>query len=326
MTKIGNIEFENTPVILAPMDDITGFAFREICKQHGADLMFTEFVSSDALIRGVEKSLKKIIIPENHRPMGIQIFGNNVDSVKEATVLAEQNTPDLIDLNFGCPAKKLVGKGCGAALLKDIDKMISIAAAAVKSTSLPVTAKTRLGWNEKNKNILDVAERLQDMGIAAITIHGRTRSQQYSGEADWTLIGKVKNNPRMHIPVIGNGDINSAQKAKEMLERYHVDGLMIGRASIGNPWLFSEIKSFLFEEKLLSAPSLKEKVEVCRRHLDYTIEEKGEKIALFVMRKQYNNYFKGIPGFKKYRLKLLTSESYQEIQDLLNLIPTLEFC
>ncbi|MBA4322699.1 MAG: tRNA dihydrouridine synthase DusB, partial [Odoribacter sp.] len=273
MTKIGNIEFENIPVILAPMDDVTGFAFREICKQHGADLMFTEFVSSEALIRGVEKSLKKITVPENHRPIGIQIFGNNIDSIIQATILAEQNSPDLIDLNFGCPVKKLVGKGCGAALLKDIDKMVSIAEAAVKSTALPITVKTRLGWDEKNKNIVDVAERLQDVGIAAITIHGRTRSQQYSGEADWTLIGEVKNNPRMHIPVIGNGDINSPQKAKEMLNRYHVDGLMIGRASIGNPWLFNEIKSVLFKATQLSVPSLREKVDVCRQHLEYTIQE-----------------------------------------------------
>lgn len=325
MTKIGNIIFENIPVILAPMEGVTNFIFRDLCKQFGADMMFTEFVSSEALIRGVEKSFHKIMIHENQRPMCIQIFGNNVDSMKSAAYLAEQCNPDSIDLNFGCPVKKLVSKGCGSALLNNIPLMEMITKEVVKSTRVPITVKTRLGWDEKNKNIVDIAERLQDCGIAAITIHGRTRSQLYSGKADWSLIGEVKKNQRMKIPVIGNGDIDNPQTTKKMIDTYNVDGIMIGRASIGNPWIFNQIKSFLQSNIETAKPLLSEKADVCIWHLQTMTQNKGERIGILEMRKHYYHYFKSVPNFKTIKLKLLTSNNYDEIVSILHEIKSEKF-
>lgn len=320
MTKVGNILFTNLPVILAPMEGVTSFAFRELCKQYGADMMFTEFVSSEALIRGVEKSFQKIEIHASQRPMGIQIFGNKADSMKVAAQLAEQCNPDSIDLNFGCPVKKLVTKGCGAALLNDLPLMESIIKEVVKNSKLPVTVKTRLGWDEKSKNIVDVAERLQDCGIAAITIHGRTRAQMYLGNADWSLIGAVKNNPRMKIPVIGNGDITNPQIAKQRIDETGIDGIMIGRASIGNPWIFKQVKDLLFNDAESSSPTLNERAEVCLNHLQMAVKDKGERYGIIELRRHYAHYFKGITNFKPVKLQLLTFTKVNEIIGVLKKI------
>jgi len=305
MVQIGDVYLGEVPVILAPMEDITDPPFRYICKKLGADLMFTEFISSEGLIRDASKSLKKLDVSEEERPVGIQIFGHNTESMVVAARMAEAAGPDIIDINFGCPVKKVVSKGAGAAMMKDPVKMAEICSAVVKTTSLPVTVKTRLGWDESSKNIIDVTMRLQDTGIKALAIHARTRAQQYKGTADWSLIGEVMKLPGLSIPVFGNGDITSGEKAMEVLHKYNVDGLMIGRAAIGNPWIFSELKTHLRGEKSFSPPSLKEKIEICRLHIAKSIEWKGEKRALFEMRKHYAHYFKGLNDFKPFKIRLM---------------------
>jgi len=316
MIEIGNIKFENTPIALAPLEDITDPPFRAVCKKLGADLLYTEFIASEGLIRDAQKSVAKLNFDESERPIGIQIFGHDIDSMIKATEIAEKAKPDLIDINFGCPVRKVVNKGGGAALLKDIPKMIKMTEAVVKTTSLPVSVKTRLGWDENHKDIVDIAEMLQDIGIIAITIHGRTRNQLYGGKADWTLIGEVKNNPRMKIPVIGNGDITTPEIAKEMLDKYGVDGIMIGRGAIGNPWIFKNIKSYLDKGKHIDLPSIAERVDICRMHLLRSIEIKEERRAIFEMRKHYGNYFKGLYDFKQFRSQLVSVESLMELDDI----------
>ncbi|MDP4281383.1 MAG: tRNA dihydrouridine synthase DusB [Bacteroidota bacterium] len=318
MTKIGNIELGESPLILAPMEDVTDSPFRAICKSFGADLLITEFISSEGLVREAEKSRMKMLFREEERPIGIQIFGHSVENMQQAAEIAAAQNPDFIDLNFGCPVRKVVVKGGGAALLNDIPKMIRMTEAVVKSTSLPVTAKTRLGWDESRKDIVDIAEKLQDAGIQAISIHARTKAQLYGGKADWTLIGEVKNNPRMKIPVFGNGDITSAIIAKEMKERYGVDGLMIGRAAIGNPWIFREIRAWLDREVLIPPVTMAERIDVLKEHLRRSIDYKGERRAILELRKFYGGYFKGIPGFKKNRLKLVTADTFEEVLTILD--------
>ncbi len=315
--KIGNILFDEYPLILAPLEDITDLPFRLICKQQGADLMYTEFISSEGLIRDAQKSVIKLKLVDEERPMGIQIFGHDTNSMIRATEIAEQANPDLIDINFGCPVRKVTGKGAGAAMLRDVPKMIEITEAVVKATRLPVTVKTRLGWDEESKNIVEVAEQLQDTGIAALTIHGRTRSQLYRGVADWTLIGEVKNNPRMSIPIIGNGDITGAEVALEMRNRYGVDGLMIGRAAIGNPWIFREIKQYFHDGNMPPTPDIKDRVEVCKQHLLHSAQYKGERRGMFEMRKHYTNYFKGFPNFKPFKMKLMGTEEVETVVNIL---------
>lgn len=314
---IGKTDLGKFPVILAPLEDITDSAFRTICRLHGADMVYTEFVSSEALVRSAVKSSNKMLFDETERPLGIQIFGNSVESMKNAALLAEELNPDLIDINFGCPVRKVAMKGAGAGLLNDIPLMVAITREVVNSVKLPVTVKTRLGWDEKSKVIVDVAEQLQDVGIQAITIHGRTRAQMYSGEADWTLIAEVKNNPRMKIPVIGNGDITTAQKAAEMFNKYGVDAIMIGRAAIGNPWIFQDSKAFIHNGELNPPPDLQERITVSLSHLKLAIEKKGERKGIIEMRKHYAGYFKGLPGFKKVRMEMLTRQSFIEIKEIL---------
>jgi nifR3 family TIM-barrel protein len=318
---IGKTDLGKYPLILAPLEDITDSAFRTICRAHGADMVYTEFVSSEALVRCALKSSNKMLFNESERPIGIQIFGNNVEAMKNAALLAEEQNPELIDINFGCPVRKVAMKGAGAGLLNDIPLMIAITREVVNAVRLPVTVKTRLGWDENTKIIVDVAEQLQDTGIHALTIHGRTRAQMYSGEADWTLIGEVKNNPRMHIPVIGNGDITTAQKAVEMFNRYGVDAIMIGRAAIGNPWIFNEVKAFILKGEIIHPPDLKERIAVSLSHLKLAIEKKGEHKGIIEMRKHYAGYFKGMPGFKKVRMDILTRQSLTEIEAILSNLP-----
>ncbi|MGB1041696.1 MAG: tRNA dihydrouridine synthase DusB, partial [Flavobacteriales bacterium] len=297
MVKIADIELGDFPLLLAPMEDVSDPPFRALCKQHGADLMYTEFISSEGLIRDAAKSVKKLDIFEYERPVGIQIFGSNINSMRQATELTEKANPDIIDINYGCPVKKVAGKGAGAGILQDIPKMVEMTKEIVNSTSLPVTVKTRLGWDDNTKYIIEVAERLQDVGIKAISIHGRTRKQMYKGEADWSLISEVKHNPRMHIPVFGNGDINSPQKAVEYKNRYGVDGVMIGRASIGNPWFFNQVKHFIKTGEELPKPSINDRVDVVKKHLEMSLEWKGEHEGIVEMRRHYSNYFKGIRDF-----------------------------
>ena len=316
--KISHIELPDFPLLLAPMEDVSDPPFRFVCKQNGADLMYTEFISSEGLIRDAAKSMKKLDIFEYERPIGIQLFGGDIEHMKEAALIAEQAKPDIIDINYGCPVKAVACRGAGAALLQDIPKMVTMTAEIVKAVKLPVTVKTRLGWDDNTKNIVDVAERLQDIGIAALSIHGRTRKQMYKGPADWSLIAAVKNNPRMHIPIFGNGDVDSPEKAKLMRDRYGVDGVMIGRASIGHPWLFNEIKYFLKNGTHLAAPTTDQRVEVCRTHLMKAVEWKGTKGGILETRRHYSNYFKGLGHIKDYRMQLVTSESLDEINSLLN--------
>jgi len=318
--KIENINLGSFPLMLAPMEDVSDPPFRAICKENGADIMYTEFISSEGLIRDAEKSTMKLDIYDEERPIGIQIFGGNIESMKLATAICEQANPDIIDINYGCPVKKVACKGAGAGILQDIPKMVKMTKEIVKSTSLPVTVKTRLGWDENSKYIVEVAERLQDVGIKAISIHGRTRKQMYKGEADWTLIGEVKNNPRMHIPVFGNGDINSGEKALEMKKKYGIDGVMIGRAAIGYPWIFNEIKSYLKNKEIISKPTIEDRVRVCKRHLKHSIAWKGERLGIFETRRHYTNYFRGIPHFKDHRIKLVSSENPSEILEILESI------
>lgn len=321
MVKIGNIELGEFPLLLAPMEDVSDPPFRALCKKEGADLMYTEFISSEGLIRDAHKSVQKLDIYEEERPIGIQIFGGEMDSMIRATEIVSAAEPDLIDINYGCPVKKVVCKMAGSGILQDIPRMVKLTEAVVKATDKPVTVKTRLGWDDQTKYIVDVAERLQDVGIKAISIHGRTRKQMYKGEADWSLIGAVKNNPRMQIPVFGNGDIDSPQKAVEYKNRYGVDGVMIGRAAIGYPWIFREIKHFIKTGEILPSPSISDRASAVRTHLLKSIEWKGQKLGVLEMRRHYTNYFKGLPGIKDYRLQLVSND---DTAALLNIIDEIE--
>lgn len=318
MVKIGNIELPDFSLLLAPMEDVSDPPFRALCKKHGADLMYTEFISSEGLIRDAHKSKMKLDIFDQERPVGIQIFGGDIEAMGEAAEIVEAANPDLIDINFGCPVKKVVCKGGGAAILQDIPKMVRLTERIVKSTNLPVTVKTRLGWDDKSKFIVDVAERLQDVGIKALSIHGRTRAQLYKGEADWTLIGEVKNNPRMNIPIFGNGDIDTPEKAKEYKEKYGVDGIMIGRASIGNPWVFNQIKHYFKTGEHLPAATIEQRVEAAKFHLLEEIRWKGEKLGVCEMRRHYTNYFKGYPGIKDFRQQLVTVDEHAELENVMD--------
>lgn len=315
--KIRDIDLGDFPLLLAPMEDVSDPPFRALCKKNGADLMYTEFISSEGLIRDAAKSVQKLDIYEYERPIGIQIFGYDIDSMRRTTEIVEQTNPDIIDINYGCPVKKVAGKGAGAGILKDIPKMVEMTAEIVKSTHLPVTVKTRLGWDDDTKYIEEVAERLQDVGIEALSIHGRTRKQMYKGEADWRLISAVKNNPKIKIPIFGNGDIDSPEKAVEYKKKYGVDGVMIGRASIGYPWIFNEIKHFVKTGKHLAPPSVSDRVAAARTHLDMSVDWKGEILAINEMKRHYSNYFKGISHFKNYRIKLVTSFDLNEVYDTL---------
>ena len=317
MVKIGDLNLGEFPLLLAPMEDVSDPPFRYVCKLHGADLMYTEFISSEGLIRDAAKSIKKLDVFPYERPIGIQLFGSNIESMREAALIAEKANPNLIDINYGCPVKNVACKGAGAALLQDIPKMVQMTSEIVKAVKLPVTVKTRLGWDDTTKNVAEVAERLQDIGIQALTIHGRTRKQMYKGGADWTLIGEIKKNPRINIPIFGNGDVTTPEKALEMRNTYGVDGVMIGRASIGNPWIFNEIKHFLKTGEIVSPPTINDRVEVCRAHLNKSVEWKGEKLGVIEMRTHYGNYFRGIDHFKDYRTKLVTLNSYSEINEVL---------
>ena len=308
MVKIGDIELPDFPLLLAPMEDVSDPPFRALCKENGADVVYTEFISSEGLIRDAVKSTMKLDIYEKERPVGIQIFGANLDSMLRSVEIVEKSNPDIIDINFGCPVKKVVSKGAGAGILKDLDLMESLTREMVKRTHLPITVKTRLGWDENSIKIEEVAMRLQDVGVQALTIHGRTRKQMYKGEANWSLIAKVKENPNIHIPIFGNGDIDSPQKALDYKNRYGIDGIMIGRAAIGYPWIFNEIKHFMATGNELRPPSISERVDVAKRHLDFSLEWKGERLGIFEMRRHYTNYFKRIPDFKSYRTRLVETE------------------
>ncbi|WP_417884577.1 tRNA dihydrouridine synthase DusB [Zunongwangia sp.] len=308
MAKIGDIDVGDFPLLLAPMEDVSDPPFRALCKEQGADVVYTEFISSEGLIRDAAKSTMKLDIYEKERPVGIQIFGANLESMLQSVEIVEKSGPDIIDINFGCPVKKVVSKGAGAGILKDVDLMVSLTEAMVKHTKLPVTVKTRLGWDHDSIKILEVAERLQDVGCKAISIHGRTRAQMYKGEANWQPIAEVKNNPRMHIPVFGNGDVDTPERALEMRDKYGLDGAMIGRASIGYPWFFREVKHYFETGKHLAPPTLQERVGAARRHLQMAIDWKGEKLGVFETRRHYTNYFKGIPHFKEFRMKMVTSD------------------
>ena len=324
MVKIANIELPDFPLLLAPMEDVSDPPFRAVCKKHGADLMYTEFISSEGLIRDAIKSRQKLDIFEEERPVGIQIFGGDEEALSLSAKICETVNPDLIDINFGCPVKKVVCKGAGAAILKDIDGMVRLTKACVNAVSKPVTVKTRLGWDESSRNIEEVAERLQDIGIAALSIHGRTRAQMYKGDADWTLIAKVKNNPRITIPIFGNGDIDSPQKALEYKNRYGVDGIMIGRAAIGHPFIFEEVKHYFATGEILAAPSIEQKVDVAIEHLTNSIKWKGEKLGILEMRRHYSNYLKGISHVKEIKNKIVSSLELQEILELLDVVKGME--
>jgi len=315
--QIGNIDLGEFPLLLAPMEDVSDPPFRYVCKQNGADMMYTEFISSEGLIRDAAKSRQKLDIFEYERPIGIQIFGSSIESMREATQIATKANPDLIDINYGCPVKNVACRGAGASLLQDIDKMVAMTKAVVEATHLPVTVKTRLGWDDNTKNVYTVAERLQNVGIKALTIHGRTRAQMYKGEADWQLIREVKKNPQIGIPIFGNGDIDSPEKAAAWKREFDVDGMMIGRASIGNPWIFREIKYFLKTGNFFPKPTIEERVKVCKTHLQKSIAWKGPKTGIFEMRRHYANYFKGMEHFKETRMKLVASENIDEIYDIL---------
>jgi len=306
LIKIGSVELPEFPLLLAPMEDVSDTPFRALCKEQGCDMMYTEFISVEGLIRDAEKSVRKLDIYEEERPIGVQIFGAEYDSMMRAAEIVEEAKPELLDINYGCPVQKVVCKLAGAGILKDIPKMVSLTEAVVKSTNLPVTVKTRLGWDDHSIYIEDVAERLQDIGIKALTIHARTRAQMYKGHSDWSWISKVKNNPRIHIPIFGNGDIDSPQKALEFKNRYDVDGIMIGRASIGYPWIFREIKHYFNTGEILPPPSLEERVNAALNHLKNSIRWKGERLGVLEMRRHYTNYFKGLPGIKEHRAKLVT--------------------
>ncbi len=320
MIRIGDFQLEGTPLFLAPMEDVTDTSFRLICKEFGADVVISEFASSDALIRDVKQTQLKLRFNEKERPFGIQIFGNNADSMCEAASIVEDYKPDFIDINWGCPVKKVAGKGSGSGMLQNIPLLIDITKRIVNTVKIPVTVKTRLGWDETNKPIVNLTEQLQDIGVQAISIHGRTRSMMYRGEADWMLIGKIKENPRITIPIIGNGDITSSEKALYAKEHYHVDGIMIGRGAIGNPWIFTNSKLLIEKNIICPPPGIKERLSVCKRHFDLTIENKGEHYGILTMRKHYKNYFRELINFKETRIRLLTSNSLNEIQEIFRYI------
>jgi len=313
LPKIGNIELPDFPLLLAPMEDVSDPPFRKLCKEQGADVVYTEFIYSEGLIRDAAKSVIKLDIYEKERPVGIQIFGAELDSMLQAVDIVEKSNPDIIDINFGCPVKKVVCKNAGAGILRDIPLMVKLTEEIVKRTQLPVTVKTRLGWDNNSIKIVEVAERLQDVGIQAISIHGRTRVQMYKGEADWKPIADVKNNQRMHIPVFGNGDVDTPEAAVKMRDEFGLDGAMIGRASIGYPWFFNEVKHYFKTGEHLAPPSMQERVDAARRHLQMAIDWKGEKLGVFETRRHYTNYFKGIPHFKEYRMKMVTSDDAADV-------------
>ncbi len=318
--NIGNIELPDKPIFLAPMEDVTDTSFRNICKHFGADMMYTEFVASEALIRNVKKTFKKLEISDNERPIGIQLYGHNIDAMVEAAKISTEAKPDLIDINYGCPVKKIANRGAGAGMLRNIPKMIKVTTEIVKATNLPVTVKTRLGWDFENLIIADIAEALQDTGIKALTIHGRTRTQMYKGKSDWTLIEKIKNNSRIKIPIIGNGDIDSPQKAKQAFDKFGVDGIMIGRATYGRPYIFKEIKYFLENNKEMPPLTLKEKVELAKMHFSQSVKYKGNKRGVYEMRRHLIAYFKGIPNFKDMRMKLVTTNEPELVLKLIDQI------
>lgn len=318
--KIADIELGEKPLFLAPMEDVTDPSFRYMCKRFGADVVTTEFISSDGLIRDAWKSRAKLNIDEAERPVGIQIYGHLIEPMVEAARIAETANPDFIDINFGCPMKKIAGRGAGSGMMRDVPLMVEMTRQIVEAVKKPVTVKTRLGWDEESKNIEEIALRLQDAGIAALTIHGRTRAQMYRGEADWSLIGKIKNDPRIHIPIIGNGDIDSAPKAKEYFDRYGVDGIMIGRATYGRPWIFREVKHYLQTGELLPQPSVEERVAIAKEHLRKSLEVKGDRVGILELRRHLTNYFKGLPDFKQTRLKLVTSYDPEEISSTLDYV------
>ncbi|HEX5026484.1 MAG TPA: tRNA dihydrouridine synthase DusB [Agriterribacter sp.] len=318
--QIGSIQLPDFPLLLAPMEDVSDPPFRFVCKQNGADLMYSEFISSEGLIRDAIKSKQKLDFSEFERPFGIQMFGGDEEALSLSAKIIDAVQPDLVDINFGCPVKKVVCKGAGAAVLKDIDLMVRLTEAVVRSTSLPVTVKTRLGWDDDSKNIEEVAERLQDVGVKALTVHGRTRAQLYKGDADWSLIAAIKNNPRIYIPIFGNGDIDSPQKAVEYKRRFGVDGIMIGRAAIGYPWIFREIKHYVQTGEFLAPPTLGERIEVCRTHLRKSVEWKGPVLGILEMRRHYANYLKGLPHIKDFRMQLVTVKSQMEVEDVLEKI------
>ncbi|HTI09321.1 MAG TPA: tRNA dihydrouridine synthase DusB [Puia sp.] len=320
--KIGNIVLPEFPLLLAPMEDVSDPPFRTVCKENGADLLYTEFISIESLVKGAIKSRKKLDIFQDERPVGIQVFGGDEDSMALAARIVEAANPDLLDINFGCPVKGIVGRGAGAGVLKDIDRMVRLTKAAVEATKLPVTVKTRLGWDDQTKNIEEVALRLQDTGIKALAIHGRTRCQLYKGEADWTLIGKVKNNPRIHIPIFGNGDINSPEKALEYKNRYGVDGIMVGRAAIGYPWIFREIRHYYTTGQRLAPPTIQERVAVCKRHLEKSVEWKGPLMGINEMRGRYAGYLKGLPGIKDFQKQLVQLRTREEVEEVLDAVQT----
>ncbi|MES2731873.1 MAG: tRNA dihydrouridine synthase DusB [Bacteroidota bacterium] len=318
MVHIRNIALGDFPLLLAPMEDVSDPPFRAVCKAHGADLMYTEFISSEGLIRDAAKSLQKLDIFEYERPVGIQLFGSEIEHMRMSAEIATQVSPDLIDINYGCPVKNVACRGAGAALLQDIPKMVRMTEAVVKATHLPVTVKTRLGWDDSTKNVMDVAERLQDIGIEALTIHGRTRVQMYKGAADWTLIAEIKNNARIRIPIFGNGDIDSPEKALEYKDRYGVDGIMVGRAAIGNPWIFNEIKHYLSTGEHLAPPTIAARVAVCKQHLEFSVRWKGPKVGIFEMRQHYTNYFRGMDHFKPYRMRLVQADTFDDACQILD--------
>lgn len=318
MVKIGNIEIGDFPLLLAPMEDVSDPPFRAVCKANGADLMYTEFISSEGLIRNAAKSVEKLDIYDYERPIGIQIFGDKIASMREAATIAEEAQPEIVDINYGCPVKKVACKGAGAGILLDIPKMQEMTEEIVKQVSLPVTVKTRLGWDDSTIRIVEVAKRLQDVGIKALTIHGRTRQQMYKGEADWEKIAEVKNHPDIHIPIFGNGDIDSPEKALDYKNKYGVDGIMIGRAAIGYPWIFNEIKHFLKTGTKLEPPTIADRVAVANEHLNFSVEWKGEMKGIFEMRRHYTNYFRGIQHFKPFRTRLVEATSHQEIKNILD--------
>lgn len=320
MVKIGNISLPDFPLLLAPMEDVSDPPFRRLCKMHGADLMYSEFISSEGLIRDAIKSRQKLDIFDYERPVGIQIFGGDEEAMAMSARIVETVEPDIVDINFGCPVKKVVTKGAGAGVLKDIDLMVRLTKAVVDSTHLPVTVKTRLGWDNDSINIKEVAERLQETGIKALSIHGRTRAQMYKGEADWTLIGEIKASPNIEIPIFGNGDIDSPEKAVEYKAKYGVDGIMIGRAAIGNPWIFNEIKHYVKTGEHLAKPTLAERAEAAKLHLGWACEWKGERIGVLETRMHYGNYFKGVPNIKPYRKQLVTLDDKNELLALLDVI------
>lgn len=323
MVKIRHIELGDFPLLLAPMEDVSDPPFRALCKRHGADMMYTEFISSEGLIRDAVKSVQKMDIFEYERPIGVQIFGSDEESMVQAAQIIERVKPDLIDINYGCPVKKVACKGAGAGLLQDIPKMVRLTKAVVNAVKVPVTVKTRLGWDDSTKNIVETAERLQDIGIEALTIHGRTRKQMYKGEADWSLIGAVKNNQRMRIPIFGNGDIDSPEKARLYRDTYGVDGIMIGRASIGYPWIFNEIKHFLASGEFINPPTFQERLDAIEEHLNFSIQWKGEKVGIAEMKRHYGNYFKGIPHFKTYKSALVMANELEEVKEIITEIKTM---